>query len=690
MRAKLSTNRLYALILLALAAPAARADFADDAWECASTVVEGVGDMAETGAKALRFIATPSGGVCVTRLGTPMTLAPISLVLAAANAGVLHENCSATLYDAAAKPIAYSLRKVLGEMNALPSEANDVLTKIVTDQLTGEALKHIPSITVVTGSLTCGCDLYDAGLSIETIKRVLNTAERVANACGGPVWAATKKIAGAVVEISGDAIESGVLAASNMGDFVAGQDKNISNTAYYDEYWKANVEDFATAEFKSPGAWHNGKNWQALWGPCVTYFDTHTLSEENSQNVCDDMRSGINGSLGKTPQYFEGNAFTQHMFRRVFEFDVTGVVEAARKQAYIDYADMKTGMVVPQEIVDDQEAYISITTRSHAERPKIMRASIDAVFGIPTKEKIHDGLAVANSTPPTTWDAGTVGARSFDFYEQVKGDGYARDQLMDGGGRADAAKAVQLAMDDMGAEEQVRGKAAELMLVFYKTQWNGVLTGRRVVASQAQGQVDSMIAGCPSPACRDTIATEWEACSAATEAFAAENASAIANFDSPQGQSARSEYASRGAACLDQARTTSRAARFQEMEGPPVPTQLPTPRCGPGQLRCPGVVPVDAAPAESAEDDAGSRTEATASPNTPQRYRSAAGQDRAASDGGPKIPHKFKRLAIPTTPELPDCRALPERGMWVCAEGEAMERCDAAVERGDARSCSNH
>jgi len=130
---------------LAMAAPAAHAeDIYDQAWQCASTVVQGVADVAGDGAKALEFIASPGGGVCVTRLGTPMTAAPIGLVLTLANGGVLQKNCSATLYNTAAKPIAYGLGEALGALGILPKSARDFLADIVAGEVAGEALKLVP------------------------------------------------------------------------------------------------------------------------------------------------------------------------------------------------------------------------------------------------------------------------------------------------------------------------------------------------------------------------------------------------------------------------------------------------------------------------------------------------------------------------------------------------------------------
>lgn len=679
-------NLLYAFMALAMAAPAVHADPFDDAWECASTAVEGVADLAGDGAKALEFIASPGGGVCVTRLGAPMTAAPIGLVLTLANAGVMDKNCSATLYNAAAKPIAYGLGEALGALGVLKPPAQKFLAKIVAGELAGEALKLVPGIETVTGSLTCGCDFFDAGLSIDTIKRVLNTADRVGNACGGPVWTATKKVAGAVVEVAGDAVAAGVLAASNVGDWVAGQDKNISNTAYFNQYWAPNVENFATMEFKSPGAWHGQEKWRELWEPCVSYFDTHTLSGKNSRNVCDDMRSG-----NSHPNHFAGNGFSQRMFRRVFEFDVTGAVDAARKQAYIDNADMQITVQGTKDPLATDPNRDYHDANFPAERPKFIRAAVDAVFGIPKKEKKHDGLVVSNSAPPTTWPAGTVGARAFDFYDQVKGH--------QGNHRADAAKAVQLAMQDLDVTARVRAGAEERTLAFYKP--SGINLGD---SESDQDKVNAMVERCPTETCRDSVGLGYRKCSITAEEYRAANAAAIDNL-SFTGQRERDEYKSRVDACLAQAKQTLRDALYHVAGKPPMlGNALPPVTTGVDRFK-PGTTSGGrrgTVPASRDDGDADARVQ-----QVPLGRRLRIREipvpvqsDQTSEDSNDASERRHDDLpadaVIPglsegdITPEddLPGCTPSRSRGQWICEDSEAHDRCLVAVERGAARGCA--
>ncbi|MEO6155960.1 MAG: hypothetical protein ABIP16_09575 [Thermomonas sp.] len=674
-------NLLYAFMTLAMAAPAVHADdIFDDAWQCASTVVKGVGDLAGTGAKALEFVASPGGGVCVTRLGTPMTAAPIAMVLTLANGGILQENCSATLYNTAAIPIAFGLSK----LPILPNSFKAPLAAIVAGEAgeaAGVALQKIPGIETVTGSLTCGCNLYDAGLSIETIKRVLNTADRIGDACGGPVWAATKEVAGAVVAVAGDAVGAGYQAASSVVDWMKNEDKNMSNTAYFDQFWAPNIEHFAAVEFKSPGAWDDQDKWRELWDPCVTYFVDHTLGQKNAQNVCDAMRSG-----DSHPNYFAGKGFSQRMFRRVFEFDVTGAVDAARKQALTDNADMQITVQGTKDPMATDRNRDYHDANFPAERPKFIRESVNAVFGIPTKEKKHDGLVVSNSAPPTTWPADTVGARAFDFYDQVKGD--------QGNHRADAAKAVQLAMQDMDVTAQVRAGAEQRTLAFYSRE-DSINLGS--ASESDQDKVNAMVEQCPTDTCRDGVGLGYRTCSIATEAFKADNAAALANWESPQNRWAQSEVDARGKACLAQAKKTLRGAlNHVAGETPMHGNAVPQVKTDVGRYTS-GTTSDGGHPTRRDEANTGRNTPVTRTGRNPfdgvlrnsvpvSRDADAAPADEVSPAEARITPDSLGETVA--ADDIPGCTSARNRGQWICDTSDGYDRCLVAKRRGAALECA--
>lgn len=531
-RLKRRRNALYAFIALAIGSPAAQADVFDDAWSCAVAVKEGTVDAAVIGAKALKFIATKPD--CVGRLGSPATAAPIGVVVGLTNVGVLPKSqpsCSNKLYETAAKPVAEALNATLGELGVLPDGAKEQLVGIAAGGIAGEVLAEIPGMDFVSGSLTCGCDLVDAGLNTETIEKVLNITDNIGNKCGGPVWDAAKEVAGEVVNFAGDAAEEGVRQVSNLGDAIAGQTKHMPYVNYYDQNWAPKVEFYATNEFNNPNAWHGGRVWKQVWDPCVSYFDGHTQAEDTAQYTCDNMRSG--GPL------FPKKYFGHEMFQRVFEFEASVLVNAEREKAYAEFADIKSG-ALPKDITDSP-CYAEQSIKLNSLLPAMKKQAIDAVFGIPTKEKNHNGLKVLPNSPPALWAADTLGAYVFTYFPEVDAGQF----------HADAAKAVQLAMADFNAEERVRAKLRDLVLNYYK--------GTVCIATtdKNQAKLNSLLSQCPTQSCKDTITSDYQICRSELKNWRQENMSSLTSTEYSYNRSLlQKEDPVREGVCLSEAEHT--------------------------------------------------------------------------------------------------------------------------------------
>lgn len=526
--------------LFVVFAPSARADIYDDAWDCASAVVDTVEVGLEIGPRALKFVATKPH--CVARFGSPGTAAPMGVVVGLANLDVLPSSqpqCSAKLYSTAAQPLASGLSATLGELGVLPDEARDQLAGIASGQLAGEMLNQVPGMDEVAGSLTCGCDLVDAGLSVDTVEKVLDTGDALGDACGGVVWDTAKKVAGEIVDFAGDAADEGIRQVSNLGDALAGQTQHMPYLQYFDQHWAPRVEDFATMEFNDPGNWHDQQQWRQMWEPCVSYFDGHTQSEDTAQYTCDNMRSG--------GQLFPERNFGRLMYRRLFDFDVSVAVEAARKQAYGEYAAMPIDVALPAEIEADAEAMAQIDAFWGQHALGQVSGVVDSLFGLPKKESSHDGLAVHGTTPPALFEPGTVGARAQDYFAEV-------DANQD---RADAARAVELAMADMDLPSRYREQAADAKRAYYLKYYQFVLGIREHLKDKDKEKAEAWAAQCPTQACRDQITSDYATCRADVGAWYEQNAAIIGDFDNVQGQRAGKEWSERVAACLAQARQTA-------------------------------------------------------------------------------------------------------------------------------------
>lgn len=77
---------------------------------------------------------------------------------------------------------------------------------------------------------------------------------------------------------------------NNVGDWLSGQDKHMDREHYYALYWQPWYH-YGT----KLGVAHNWQGWNNLLAyirnPCVKYFDSHTMSEENAKELCDYQRS---------------------------------------------------------------------------------------------------------------------------------------------------------------------------------------------------------------------------------------------------------------------------------------------------------------------------------------------------------------------------------------------------------------
>lgn len=681
-------NSLLVATLAALA-PQARADIYDDAWDCASAVVDTVELGLTLGPKALKFVATQPS--CVVRLGTPATAAPIGVVVGLANTGVLpasQPQCSARLYDTAAQPLAQALGASLGELGVLPDGASQPLADIASGAVAGEMLTQVPGMSEVGGSLTCGCELVEAGLSIESVEQVLRAGDDLGDACGGPVWDAAKEVAGEVVDFAGDAANEGIRQVSNLGDALAGQTKHMPYEQYFEQHWLPRVEDFASMEFNDPGNWHDQQQWRQMWEPCVSYFDGHTQSGDTAQYTCDNMRSG-------GPLFPERN-FGRLMFRRLFDYDVAVAVGEARSQAFTEYSALPLDIDLPGEMAADGEAMAQLESSWNLQRTGKLSPLMDDLFGVPTRESTHDGLAVSMSLPPALFPQGTVGARAQDFFADVDANQ----------ARADAAKAVALAMADMDVQGRFVEAARAIKRDYFLEQYQGVQNIRDHLKDKDREQAQAWAAQCPTQACRDQIAADYDTCRAEVDEWYRANETLVNDVDTSQGRQARREWGDRTQACLDQARQTSVDNRWHVndsmVEGGDLQDQdamsrrrlpesrIPPPEEDDGKGR-PERDPRSGYRSRTSSDDAGGESEPSDEPqddaDSARLLRRRAARDDVPVEDAPDIVDSLEDEPLrdsnsdsdaPGAEDFPGCAAV--RGMvrprvYACGSDEAYEGC---------------
>lgn len=451
-----------------------------EAWDCAQAVGKGLWMQAELGAKALEFVA--SQPQCIAKFSDVPNIAGMAAVVGIANAGVLPKHqpaCENVIYDVAAKPIALGLKAI----PVLPNAAKNELGKIANGELQGAALKYIPGMEFVTGSLSCGCGLTDAGLSVDTVKQVMGVADDIGNQCGGPVWGAAKQIVGAAIGVllnPGDAILDGVNA---LGDFFSGESKNMPPTAYFALYFASDVSYFAgyLSEFRdytpkgSDYYWPNPEKstWSGVAGKeaaCVDYFKNHTLSEDHAIKLCADMVQGTQRTSDPT---FIENGLLQRVQQRLFEY---AVVEAVRYRQQGLMSGPALQLDVPPDVPPQYFANL---------RP-------------PAVAKLFGYLDGVNHTEGAQFAATTVGSKALRLWDQIKPKepGNAANFNPQSAGnvaRQQAKQAVQMAEQSLGNLNEAIRLEAQLMVpaaVAYarKMEAQGKATYEAYMAGRAEAE----------------------------------------------------------------------------------------------------------------------------------------------------------------------------------------------------------
>ncbi|WP_428385410.1 hypothetical protein [Nevskia ramosa] len=428
------------LLALLLMAPAARATVFDDAWDCASSVGKGFYLQATVGAKALAFVASPTGAQCVANFTSTPHVVGMGVVIGVANAGVLPTHqpaCEGAIYDTVAAPIANGLSLI----PILPAPAKQQLFLVAKGELQGSAMRNLPGVSFVTGALSCGCGLTDAGLSVDTVKQVVSSIDNIGNACGGPVWDAAKNIvkgALGVLKNPGDAVIDGI---SNLGDYLSGQHKHMPPDVYFAINYGYEVSNVAgyLSTFRDwvrkndgfyspnpqPGMWANIEGSRE---GCRAYFDSHTMSPDKARRACDDMIDGTTTS----DTMFANNGFKQRVRQRLFEY---AVVEAVRSRAEAAAAWNEQNLTL--NLPADVPATLA--------KAPLKRASY-VLYGTDTGG-MTPSIYSLDHREGAQFPFDSIGDRATKLWPQVAGDTLAPMDPFQAGAqaRAQAAKAVQMA-----------------------------------------------------------------------------------------------------------------------------------------------------------------------------------------------------------------------------------------------------
>lgn len=316
--------------VLTVAAPA-HADWkgaVTDAWNCAKDYANVTLTLAMDGSKAVEVLGTSPQCVAGALAPDPFLLG-VSGVMVAVNAAdpallPASSQCVPQLKKGAIKPFATILNSVAD--GVIPQSYLDATTAEASDQL-WTFMSTTPPVSQFVSATECGCTFLEAGISVETVKELVQTIGKAGKSCDAflnnvPGYQEIKAVAGEAAYQANNYLE---------GVFVdQSQHKPVEDYYLYDfgghpqsaqmvshaVQWALNpAHDPANAEgaqqvfdrffHANKGATRTGyvRNY------CEEYFDSHTMSTSNAQKVCNGMRERFKTeSLALSKQFIARDA----------------------------------------------------------------------------------------------------------------------------------------------------------------------------------------------------------------------------------------------------------------------------------------------------------------------------------------------------------------------------------------------
>lgn len=290
---------LFLLASLLFASTASRANVVKNAVGCLAAPFKAAAVAVSSGEKVLQLAVDDPQCVARVMAVDPATIVSSVMVIALQQKNIMPKDlgqCRSFINGKASGLIADALLEVPGLPSLLGNKGTDMLEEIVAGGAS-TALSSVPGMSTITGTLSCGCAVADIG-GPETIKKVMNAVGSGAQQCGGLV---TDLIKGGLV-----GIETGATAVGNALESIY-QKKHMPQETYYRIYYANRKE----AEYKhwvermSPQAQlHNalarqGGYVDGVTKTCRDYFDSHTMSPENSEKTCNSFRNSYNQEFAK-------------------------------------------------------------------------------------------------------------------------------------------------------------------------------------------------------------------------------------------------------------------------------------------------------------------------------------------------------------------------------------------------------
>lgn len=275
--------------------------------DCAKAGVEGAvtitADMAQKAAAASE--AAAKAGACTAVQGGnaapfAVTLGALSAIKIASPESLPNKQCFSSVKKHLARPLAEGLSL------AIPVDSvKSTLTKLVQSDLAADALWETLNSTAVltpyTFQVDCACTTIDAGMTLADFSAISGAVQKASKSCGKFLDEAGL---GFINDFGGAAIDGVIQFGEDTYDeasgawdkHVLGQSKHAGPEEVYGFYFGRWEYPVAVEYALNPGYTFNKKfgnydlSVDQLWSTCVTYYDDHTMSEDNAKKTCNQHR----------------------------------------------------------------------------------------------------------------------------------------------------------------------------------------------------------------------------------------------------------------------------------------------------------------------------------------------------------------------------------------------------------------
>jgi hypothetical protein len=300
-------KQLICIALLAAWTPIANANVFGDAWDCAKGSAEAGYELAGKGAQALEVLGSAPHCVAYATAGDiPLyaTTGALFTLNAIDSSIVSSTNCVASVKSHAVVPMGQLLDGAFG--GVIPANLLDAGSQEAADQL-WEFMGSTPPISEAIDRVECGCTFLEAGVSVQNLVEIFTIIAQAGEKCD----AALANVPGYQSVKAG--VKAGGTAMNNLGeDIFTDQIQHKDVEEYYFHDFDGGVDSYATRSHAAARILDPNHNWRTQEGAnflsetvvklggganngeqykntCKNYFDSHKMSADNANEVCEAM-----------------------------------------------------------------------------------------------------------------------------------------------------------------------------------------------------------------------------------------------------------------------------------------------------------------------------------------------------------------------------------------------------------------